>query len=105
MFVMMNEARLGVGVQGLAQAEGAYQAAADLACERLQGRALTGPVNAGGPADPIMVHPDVRRMLMDARAVLEAGRAFLFWTGLHGDLARVHPDEAQRQKSADYMGL
>jgi alkylation response protein AidB-like acyl-CoA dehydrogenase len=105
MFVMMNEARLGVGLQGLAQAEAAYQAAADFARERLQGRALTGPVNADGPADPIVVHPDVRRMLMDARAVLEAGRAFLFWTGLHGDLARVHPDEAQRQKSADYMGL
>ncbi|MGH7025110.1 MAG: acyl-CoA dehydrogenase C-terminal domain-containing protein [Caulobacteraceae bacterium] len=105
MFVMMNEARLGVGLQGLAQAEAAYQAAADFARERLQGRALTGPVNSDGPADPILVHPDVRRMLMDARAVLEAGRAFLFWTGLHGDLAAAHTDDAQRQKSADYMGL
>ncbi|HEY2480624.1 MAG TPA: acyl-CoA dehydrogenase C-terminal domain-containing protein [Caulobacteraceae bacterium] len=105
MFVMMNEARLGVGLQGLAQAEAAYQAGADFARERLQGRALTGPVNADGPADPILVHPDVRRMLMDSRAVLEAGRAFLLWTGLHGDLARLHPDEDQRQASADYMGL
>jgi alkylation response protein AidB-like acyl-CoA dehydrogenase len=105
MFVMMNEARLGVGLQGLAQGEAAYQAAADFARERLQGRALTGPVNPGGPADPIVVHPDVRRMLMDSRAILEAGRAFLFWTCLHGDLAHAHPDEAQRQKSADYMGL
>ena len=105
MFVMMNEARLGVGLQGLAQGEAAYQAAADFARERLQGRALTGPVNPDGPADPIVVHPDVRRMLMDSRAILQAGRAFLFWTGLHGDLAHAHPDEAQRQKSADYMGL
>jgi hypothetical protein len=105
MFVMMNEARLGVGLQGLAQGEGAYQAAADFARDRLQGRALTGPVNPDGPADPIIVHPDVRRMLLESRAVLEAGRAFLFWTGLHGDLAHGDPDEAQRQKSADYMGL
>ena len=105
MFVMMNEARLGVALQGLAQGEGAYQAAAEFARERLQGRALTGPANPSGPADPILVHPDVRRMLLDSRAVLEAGRAFLMWTGLHGDLAKHHPDEAQRQKSADYMGL
>jgi len=105
MFVMMNEARLGVGLQGLAQAEAAYQAAADFARDRLQGRSLTGPKNADGPADPIIVHPDVRRMLMDARAILEAGRAFLFWTALHGDLAREHPDGAVRTKSADYMGL
>jgi len=105
MFVMMNEARLGVGLQGLAQGEAAYQAAAEFARDRLQGRALTGPVNPDGPADPIIVHPDVRRMLTDSKAVLEAGRAFLFWTGLHGDLAGLHPDEAQRQKSADYMGL
>jgi len=70
MFVMMNEARLGVGLQGLAQGEAAYQAAADFARDRLQGRALTGPANPDGPADPIIVHPDVRRMLMDSRAVL-----------------------------------
>ena len=105
MFVMMNEARLGVGLQGLAQAEAAYQAAADFAKDRLQGRSLTGPKNPDGPADPIIVHPDVRRMLMDARAVLEAGRAFLFWTALHGDLARRHPDEAERTKAHDVMGL
>src|SRR5262249_49183298 len=65
----------------------------------------TGPKNPAGPADPILVHPDVRRMLMDARAVLEGGRAFLFWTALHGDLARRHPDEAVRQKADDYMAL
>ena len=105
MFVMMNEARLGVGMQGLAQGEAAYQAAAAFAKDRLQGRSLTGPKNPDGPADPIIVHPDVRRMLMDSRALLEGGRAFLFWTALHGDLAHGHPDEAQRQKSLDYMGL
>jgi alkylation response protein AidB-like acyl-CoA dehydrogenase len=105
MFVMMNEERLAVGMQGLAQGEAAYQAAAQFAKERLQGRSLTGPKNADGPADPILVHPDVRRMLMDAKAVLEAGRAFLFWTALHGDLAQHDPDEAVRQKSDDYMAL
>ncbi len=105
MFVMMNEARLGVGLQGLAQGEAARQAAAAFARERLQGRALTGPKNPDGPADPIIVHPDVRRMLMDARAVLEAGRALLMWTALRGDLARHHPDEAVRQAGEDTMGL
>ena len=105
MFVMMNEARIGVGLQGIAQAEAAYQAAAEFAKDRLQGRSLTGPKNPDGPADPIIVHPDVRRMLMDSRAVIEAGRAFLFWTALHGDLAHGHPDEAVRQKASDYMAL
>src|SRR5665213_185571 len=105
MFVMMNEARLGVGLQGLAQGEAAYQAAAEFARERLQGRSLTGPKNAGGPADPILVHPDVRRMLMDARAVLEGGRTLLLWTALRGDLAASHPDEAVRRASEDAMGL
>jgi len=105
MFVMMNEARIGVGMQGLAQAEAAYQAAAAFARERLQGRSLTGPKNPDGPADPIIVHPDVRRMLMDARAVIEGGRAFLYWTALQGDLSHASPDEAVRQKGADYMAL
>src|SRR4030095_13701191 len=103
MFVMMNEARLGVGLQGIAQAEAAYQAAAAFAKDRLQGRSLTGPKNPDGPADPIIVHPDVRRMLMDARAVVEGGRAFMAWTALHGDLSHASPDEAVRQKGADYM--
>jgi len=105
MFVMMNEERLGVGMQGLAQGEAAYQAAAAFAKDRLQGRSLTGPKNPAGPADPIIVHPDVRRMLMDAKAVLEAGRAFLFWTALHGDLAQSDPDDGVRQKADDYMAL
>jgi alkylation response protein AidB-like acyl-CoA dehydrogenase len=105
MFVMMNEARIGVAVQGLAQAEAAYQAAAIFAKDRLQGRSLTGPKNPEGPADPILVHPDVRRMLMDAKAIIEGGRAFLLWTALHGDLAEASPDEAVRQKGHDYMAL
>ena len=105
MFVMMNEARLGVGVQGLAQGEAAYQAASAFAKDRLQGRSLTGPKNADGPADPILVHPDVRRMLLDSKAILEGGRAFMLWTSLHGDLARLSQDAAERERAADYMGL
>jgi len=105
MFVMMNEARIGVAVQGLAQAEAAYQAAALFAKERLQGRSLSGAKNPEGPADPILVHPDVRRMLMDARAIIEGGRALLLWTALHGDLAAASPEAAMREKGEDYMAL
>jgi alkylation response protein AidB-like acyl-CoA dehydrogenase len=105
MFVMMNEARLGVGVQGLAIADAAYQAAAEFAKDRLQGRSISGVKNPDGPADPIIVHPDVRRMLMDSRAIVEGGRAFMLWTALHGDLQLKSPDEATRQKSGDYMAL
>ena len=105
MFVMMNEARLGVGLQGLSQGEAAYQAAVTFAKDRLQGRSLTGPKNPDGPADPIIVHPDIRRMLMESKATLEGGRAFLLWAGLQGDLMHVAPDEAARQKASDYMGL
>ena len=105
MFVMMNEARLGVGVQGVAIAEAAYQAAVEFARDRLQGRSISGVKNPDGPADPIIVHPDVRRMLMDSRAILEGGRAFMLWTALQGDLQLKSPDEATRQKSGDYMAL
>jgi alkylation response protein AidB-like acyl-CoA dehydrogenase len=79
MFTMMNEARLAVGVQGLAQAAAAYQAASAYARDRLQGRAATGPANPDGPADPLIVHPDVRRMLMDQRAFVEGARALILW--------------------------
>ncbi|MBP7003706.1 acyl-CoA dehydrogenase family protein, partial [Amaricoccus sp.] len=79
MFTMMNEARLAVGAQGLAQGDAAYQIAASYAKERLQGRAAGAPANPGGPADPLIVHPDVRRALMDQRAFVEGGRAFLLW--------------------------
>ncbi len=79
MFTMMNEARIGVGMQGLSQAEVAYQNALAYAKERLQGRAVTGPKNPDGPADPIIVHPDVRRMLMNQKAFTEGARAFILW--------------------------
>jgi alkylation response protein AidB-like acyl-CoA dehydrogenase len=79
MFTMMNEARNGVGLQGLAQASAAYQVASAYARERLQGRAVTGPANPDGPADPLIVHPDVRRALLDQKAFVEGGRAFALW--------------------------
>ena len=79
MFTMMNEARLGVGLQGLAQAEIAYQNALAYAKDRLQGRDVTGVKNPNGPADPLIVHPDIRRNLMDQKSFIEAGRALIFW--------------------------
>ncbi|RLL71402.1 acyl-CoA dehydrogenase C-terminal domain-containing protein [Paenirhodobacter hankyongi] len=82
MFTMMNEARLGVGLQGYAVAEAAYQNAVIYAKDRLQGRAVTGIANPTGPADPLIVHPDIRRSLMDQKSFLEGARAFTFW-GAH----------------------
>jgi alkylation response protein AidB-like acyl-CoA dehydrogenase len=105
MFVMMNEARLGVGLQGMAVGEAAYQGAVAFAKDRRQGRSLTGPKEPNEAADSILVHPDVRRMLMDQKAITEGGRAFLYWTALYGDLLHKSPDEAVRQKANDYMGL
>ncbi|MDX3926502.1 MAG: acyl-CoA dehydrogenase C-terminal domain-containing protein [Shinella sp.] len=105
MFVMMNEARLGVGLQGLAIAEIAYQNAAAYARERLQGRSLSGPKNPDGKADPIIVHPDIRRSLMTIRAFNEAGRAFLLWTALKSDIAHRSEDEKERQTADDILGL
>jgi len=105
MFVMMNEARLGVGVQGLALSEVAYQNAAAYAKERLQGRALTGVKYPDKPADPIIVHPDVRRTLMSIRAFNEAARALVMWTALKGDVARRSDDDNERQSADDHMGL
>ena len=106
MFIMMNAARLGVGLQGLAQGEVAYQNAAAYAKERRQGRALREEDReAGAKADPILVHPDVRRMLMEARAYNEAGRALVLWGALQVDLIRRSPDEAERQTADDLLGL
>ncbi len=79
MFTMMNEARLGVGVQGLAQAEAAYQGAVTYAKDRLQGRAVTGVENPDGPADPLIVHPDIRRSLMHQKSFIEGARALTLW--------------------------
>ncbi|MDZ4690576.1 acyl-CoA dehydrogenase C-terminal domain-containing protein [Terricaulis sp.] len=105
MFTMMNVARLGVGLQGLSQSEVAYQNAVAYAKDRLQMRSITGAKNPNGPADPIIVHPDVRRMLMDAKAFNEGARAFAFWTAIHGDLLHTSPDEKVREKADDYMAL
>ena len=79
MFTMMNEARLGVGMQGLAQADAAYQNALEYAKDRLQGRDVTGVKNPDGPADPLIVHPDIRRNLMDQKSFVEGARAFVLW--------------------------
>ncbi|MFL5090171.1 MAG: acyl-CoA dehydrogenase, partial [Xanthobacteraceae bacterium] len=105
MFVMMNEARLGVGIQGLAQSEVAYQNAVQYAKERLQGRALTGPKEPDKPADPIIVHPDVRRTLMSVKAFNEAARALVLWTALQSDVAHRSADEAERQAADGHLGL
>ncbi|MEM6610260.1 MAG: acyl-CoA dehydrogenase C-terminal domain-containing protein [Pseudomonadota bacterium] len=93
MFTMMNEARLGVGMQGVAQAEIAYQNALDYAKDRLQGRDVTGVKNPDGPADPLIVHPDVRRSLMDQKSFVEAGRAFLLWGSTMIDAAHRNGDQ------------
>jgi acyl-CoA dehydrogenase len=105
MFTMMNEARLGVGVQGLALSEVAYQNAAAYAKERLSGRALSGAKFPEKPADPIIVHPDIRRMLMSMRAFNEAARALVLWTALKGDVARRSGDGKERQAADDHMAL
>jgi alkylation response protein AidB-like acyl-CoA dehydrogenase len=105
MFVMMNEARIGVGLQGLAQAEAAYQRAAEFARDRVQGRSITGVKAPDKSADPIIVHPDVRRMLMDSRAFIQGARAFAYWTALQGDLMHLAPTEAARQAADDKMAL
>ncbi|HEY1475453.1 MAG TPA: acyl-CoA dehydrogenase C-terminal domain-containing protein [Pseudolabrys sp.] len=105
MFVMMYEARLGVCIQGLAQSEVAYQNAVIYAKERLQGRALSGVKYPDKPADPIIVHPDVRRTLMTIRAFNEAARALVIWTSLKGDIHRRAEDAKERQSADDYMGL
>ena len=105
MFTMMNEARLGVGMQGLALSEVAYQNAAAYAKERLAGRALSGPKFPQKPADPIIVHPDVRRMLMTIRAFNEAARALVLWTAIKGDVAHRSEDAKERQAADDHLGL
>jgi len=105
MFVMMNAARLGVGLQGIAQGEAAYQNAVAYAKERRQGRALRPGERGPDRADPIIVHPDVRRMLMQSKAWIEAGRALVLWGALQVDLGRRSPDEAERVRADDLLGL
>ena len=98
MFTMMNEARLGVGMQGLSQAEAAYQNALDYAKDRLQGRAVTGAENPDGPADPLIVHPDIRRSLMEQKSFVEGARAFILW-------GATMIDAAHRANDKDADGL
>jgi len=106
MFIMMNAARLGVGLQGLAQGEVAYQNAVAYARERRQGRALHADErDPNAKADTIMVHPDVRRMLMDMRAFNQAARALILWGALQVDLSRRAQNEEDRQRADDLVSL
>lgn len=105
MFIMMNAARLGVGLQGLAVGETAYQNAVQYAEDRRQGRALTGPAEPGEKADTLFVHPDVRRMLMEAKAQTEGLRALCLWAALQVDLEHASASEEERQTAEDLVGL
>ena len=105
MFTMMNAARLGVGMQGIGLAEVAYQNAAAYARERLQGRSISGTKAPDLAADPIIVHPDVRRMLMNVRAFTEGARALALWTALMIDFAHKHPDPRTRQDYEELSAL
>jgi len=105
MFVMMNAARLGVGQQGLAQAEAAFQNAKAYALDRRQGRALKGPAEPDQAADLLIVHPDVRRILMEAKATTEGLRALCLWGALLVDIAEHAPDEVERADAEDRLAL
>src|SRR4029077_10658259 len=105
MFVMMNAARLGVGVQSLGLTEVAYQHAVAYAKDRLQMRSLSGPKAPDKPADPIIVHPDVRKMLLTARAYAEGGRALAMFTTLLLDRELAGDDEEDKKDCADLVAL
>jgi len=105
MFIMMNAARLGVGLQGLSQGEVAYQNAVQYAHDRRQGRALTGPAEPGEKADTLFVHPDVRRMLMEGKSLTEGLRALCLWGALQVDLAHKAATEEERQAADDLISL
>jgi hypothetical protein len=106
MFIMMNAARLGVGLQGLAQGEVAYQNAVAYAKDRRQGRALVPDQrDPEAKADPIIIHPDVRRMLMEMRAFNEGARALVLWGALQVDISRKATSEEEREAAADLLGL
>ncbi len=105
MFTMMNSERLSVGIQGLGVAEAAYQGAAAYAKERIQGRSLTGAKSPNQPADPIIVHPDVRRMLMTMRANIEGCRALGGWVARNLDVLEHSPDPAERAAAEDFVAL
>jgi len=105
MFILMNEARLNVGVQAVAVAQGAYDAALAYARDRLQMRASSGARRPDLPADPIIHHPDVRRMLLTQKARIEGGRMLGYWMALCSDLESHHPDPAERAEAADLLAL
>lgn len=105
MFTMMNAARLVVGIQGLGQTEAAYQASLAWALEREQMRSLAGPENPDGAADPIVVHPDVRRMLLTQKAIAEGGRALVYFTGQIQDLAHLEADPDERARAQRMLDL
>ncbi len=105
MFVMMNSARLMVGLQGLGVAEAAYQVSLGFAKDRLQSRSLAGPQAPDKPADPIIVHPDVRRMLLRQKATIEGSRALAYFTALNLDIAHTAEDPAEREHADDMVQL
>ncbi len=105
MFTMMNHARLWVGLQGLAQSERAFQGALAYARERRQGRAARGPASPDKPADALIEHADIRRMLMTQKALVEGARVLNYFAGLQMDRAAHHPDETERRKGADLLAI
>ncbi len=105
MFVMMNHARLWVGLQGLAQAERSRQASVDYARQRRQGRAARGSAPPDKAADVIVDHADVRRMLLTQKAFIEASRVLTYFAGMQMDKAKYHPDPAERQRGADLLAI
>ena len=105
MFTFMNVARIGTAIQGLSHAEVAYQGGLAYATERLAGRSLTGPKNPDGPADPLIVHADVRRMVMTCKAFAESHRIFTHYMGQITDVMFLSTDEAERKKADDMLGF
>ena len=105
MFTMMNYERLSMGLQSNGLADSSYQTAADYARERIQGRSPTGPQQPESAADPILVHPDVRRMLLTMRANIMAGRALSMYAAMQLDISRFHPDQEQRQQADKLVAL
>jgi hypothetical protein len=105
MFAFMNCARLGTGLQGLAHTERAFQSSVAYARDRLQMRSLSGPKNPAGPADPIIVHPDVRRMLLTQKAFAEGGRALIYFASAQGDILTKSGDDAARKLADDVLNF
>ncbi|MCW8945801.1 MAG: acyl-CoA dehydrogenase C-terminal domain-containing protein [Sedimenticola sp.] len=105
MFTMMNSERLAIGMQGLGLGETAYQNAVEYAKERIQSRSATGIKAPDKPADPLLVHPDIRRMLLTTRAYNEGCRAMAVWTAINIDLSHKHPDAEKREEADDYVAL